>query len=286
MDERDCLILQYIFEEQNFTKAAERLYITPPALTYRIQQMETDFGVRIIEKRGKHIEFTPEGEYLVSRARRQLLELDKVKDYILNMSGEVQGKLKIGVSRVFAYYKLPFILRDFINVFPRVEMNLTTGFSYDIHKLLENEDIHLGIVRGNYKWPEHKQLIKEENICIVSSDKICVDDLPELPRIYYNHSRLSNALINYWWYERFNVPPLITMNIDNYEVCKEMVKCALGYAIIPEAFFNPEDKLYSIDLVRKNGKKIKVSTWLMYKKSSLQLTIVDKFVNYIKSLDI
>lgn len=70
MDEKDCLILQYLYKDQNLTKAAERLYMTQPALTYRVRQIEKEFQTEILAKNGKNIKMTPAGEYLVSYAKK------------------------------------------------------------------------------------------------------------------------------------------------------------------------------------------------------------------------
>lgn len=297
MNEKDCLMLQYIYEEQNITKAAERLYITQPAITYRLQQIEKDFGVPIISKNGKGIKLTAEGEYLVSFAKKMLIELRKTKDYLANMRNEAQGTLRIGVSRYIARYKLPPILKNFITLYPKIEINVFTGLSYEVFELLQNEEIHIGIIRGDYKWFEHKYLISEETICIISKDKINIDDLPNLPKIQYvsqknlrkvksyTFSKLSEW-IDRWWHERFNEPPLITMQVDSYDTCKEMVKNGLGYAIIPRIFLSPDDQLHAMDLILKNGQGITLNTWMLYRESSLQLNIVDKFANYIQLLNL
>ncbi|MET1180911.1 LysR family transcriptional regulator [Peribacillus simplex] len=293
MDEKDCMMLQYISEEQNITKAAERLYITQPALTYRLRQIEKVFGVPVIMKNGKGIKLTQEGEYLVTYSQKVLLDLRKTKEYVVNMRNEVEGHLRIGVSSYYGLYKLPPILKSFISTYPKVQINVDTGWSAEIFELLLQEDIHVGILKGDYQWYDQKYLISEENICIISQEEINLDSLPSQPRINfkiskktgsYSYSSLSQT-IDDWWHERFNESPQITMQVDSYETCKEMVKNGLGYAIIPRTFVNPSDQLYSIDLIRKNGQAIKRNTWMLYRETSLQFTIVERFVNYIKSLN-
>ncbi|PKF85994.1 LysR family transcriptional regulator [Bacillus sp. BA3] len=293
MNEKDCMMLQYISEEQNMTKAAERLYITQPALTYRLRQIEKEFGVPVIMKNGKGIKLTQEGEYLVTYSQKVLLDLRKTKEYVVNMRNEVEGHLRIGVSSYYGLYKLPPILKSFISTYPKVQINVDSGWSNEIYELLLHEDIHVGIVKGDYQWYDQKYLINEESICVISQEEINLDSLPKIPRINfkisksggsYRYSSLSQT-IDDWWHERFNESPQITMQVDSYETCKEMVKNGLGYAIIPRSFVNPSDELHRIDLIRKNGQAIKRNTWMLYRETSLQFTIVERFVNYIKSLN-
>jgi DNA-binding transcriptional LysR family regulator len=284
MDEKDCLMLKYIDEAQNLTKAAEMLYITPPALTYRLQQLEKEFGVPLLTRIGRKIEFTPEGRYLLQYAKAALVELRKTKDYMQNMGSEAQGILRLGVSRVIAHYQLPRMLKEFLSLYPRVEINVNTGISDEVYELLRNEEIHVGIVRGNYTWPEKKFLLKEENVYIVSKQPIAIEDLPAIPRINYKNSSDFTEEINNWWYERFTAPPLITMQVDTFEICKEMVKNELGYAIIPQIFLSPQDSLHLTEMVTKSGKAVTLNTWLLYHEPTTQLDVVNKFVNHLKKL--
>lgn len=298
MNEKDCLMLQFISEEQSLTKAAERLFITQPALTYRLQQLEKDFGVPIITKSAKGVKLTPEGEYLVTYAKKNLIDLRNTKDYLVNMRNEVTGNLRIGVFSYFGLHNLPPLLRSFLNANPNVQINVHTGLSNEIFELLQLEDIHLAIVRGEFHWFDAKYLINEGYISVISQEKIELDKLPELPRINYkvqkltgkssssyihSHSSLSRTIED-WWYEKFKVAPYITMQVDTYETCKEMVRNGLGYAIIPSMFVKPEDGLHQIHLVRDNGEPIKRDTWMLYRETSLQYTVVNRFVSYIKNL--
>ncbi len=283
MNEKDCLMLHYIAEEKNLTRAANLLYITPPALTYRLQQLEKEFGVSLLMRHGRSIEFTPEGRYLANYAKKALVEMRKTRDHLLNMGSEVQGMLRIGVSRAVALYKLPPILRNFLKLYPKVEINVNTGISDDVFKSLRDEEIHVAIVRGNYTWSERSVLIKEENVYIISKEQLDLEHLPNIPRINYKSSSGFIEQINNWWYERFTEPPLISMQVDNFEICREMVKNELGYAIIPQIFLHPDDQLHTTEMVYKNGQVFSLKTWMLYRESSTQVAIIDKFVNHIRA---
>ncbi|WP_248929595.1 LysR family transcriptional regulator [Paenibacillus hamazuiensis] len=292
MNEKDCVLLQYLMEEQSLTKAAERLYITQPALTYRLHQLEKEFGVPIIVKNAKGAKLTPEGEYLAAYAKKSLDDLNKMKDYITNMRNEVKGTLRLGVASYFGLYKLPPLLKKFKDHYPDVQINVTCALSPEILDQLHQEEIHVGVVRGEYSWHGAKSLLHDESICIISKEALDLERLPELPQIHYKEpkikaaspapSRLSET-IQAWWHERYDAPPTITMQVDAYETCKEMVKHGLGYSIVPGVFVSPEDGLHTVDLIRKNGEPIKRNTWMLYQETSLSLAIVDRFVQFMKT---
>ncbi|NGQ97105.1 LysR family transcriptional regulator [Brevibacillus sp. SYP-B805] len=296
MDEKDWLMLQALHKEKSLTRAAERMYMTQPALTYRLQQLEKRFGVPLIVKNGKGFRFTPEGEYLITCAYKMLAELREIKDHIVNMQTEVQGTLRIGASIYFGQYKLPLLIKNFLKLYPKVQIHVDTGFSSEIFDLLLQDEIQVGIIRGEFQWLDQKHLIQEENICLVSSEELDLEALPYLPRINYRPPKLTLKMgdqmsfslshaIDQWWHERYREPPTITMQVDSYETCKEMVKYGLGYTIIPSVFVRPNEGLHTVDLTLKNGQPIKRRTWMLYREATLQFTVVDRFVQFMKSCD-
>src|SRR5881394_2029418 len=121
MNEKDWIILQTIFEEHNISKAAEKLYISQPALTYRLQQLEREFGTMIVARGKRGVEFTSQGEYIAQYARDMILQLRNTKEFVQNMDKEIKGILRIGVSSIFARYELPTILNEFVKQYPNVE---------------------------------------------------------------------------------------------------------------------------------------------------------------------
>ncbi|MCO0600492.1 LysR family transcriptional regulator [Peribacillus butanolivorans] len=291
MKEQDCLLIVAIYEDQSITKAAERLFISQPALTYRIKQLEQEFGIKIIKREGNKIIFTAEGEYLVKFSNNLLLEISKLKDQFQNMSIEATGLLRIGVSSNFSLYKLPPIIQDFLQLYPKVQLKVNTGWSSEILQLLTKNEIQIGIVTGDYNWFEEKVLLYQDPLTIISKEQINIKNIPNLPRVDYVPNNLTNKsqkpsnpltkLIENWWQESFNAPPLINMVVDKVETCKEMVKKHLGYSIIPRSCIRESDDFYTYDLKDENDNPIYRKTWMVYRKSSLELSAVNKFVDYL-----
>jgi DNA-binding transcriptional LysR family regulator len=167
MNEKDWVMLKVLAEEKNITKAASRLFIAQPSITYRLQQLEKEFGTKIVSRNPNGVVLTAEGEYLLSYAEEMLLKLRSAKEKIQNMSGKVQGTLRLGSSAIFAHYELPRILKGFLDNYPDVEISLKTGLSQKINRMLQIEEIAVAIVRGDYPWVEEKHLLSEEAICLV-----------------------------------------------------------------------------------------------------------------------
>jgi DNA-binding transcriptional LysR family regulator len=283
LDERDWMVLQTLYKEKNITKAAQHLYISQPALTNRLQQLEKEFGITIVNRGRRGVQFTPQGEYLAKSAHEMLLNIQKIKENVLNMEDNVAGTLRLGVSTFFTDYMLPNLLKLFKERYPTIEFKVTTGFSSHIAHLIYNQDVHIGIVKGDFSWKDHKHLLFEETICIASKEKIDIHNLPNLPRIDYHTDSLLKNSINNWWSEHFTQPPLVSIEVDKVDTCKKMVVNGLGYAILPSMILNDVNDVYKTDITTIDGNPIVRKTWMFYHKDSLELNIVKAFVEFMEN---
>lgn len=185
MDSRDWELLKVVYEEKNLSKAAERLFISQPSVTYRIQQIEKKLQTNIIFKSNKGIEFTAEGERVVEYCQRMLVEHQSLIDSLACMSKDISGTIRIGVANNYAHHKMPFILSAFSKQYPQVRIMLKAGFSHDIMDLLYNEEIHIAIESSGTNWQGHHVKLEEEEIILISKNEIDIEDLPNLPMISY-----------------------------------------------------------------------------------------------------
>jgi DNA-binding transcriptional LysR family regulator len=291
VDYRDWEILKVLYSQKNMSKAARLLFITQPALTNRLKNMQEELGVKIITRESRGIHFTPQGEYLVHCADDILLQFHNIKEHVRNMNNdsgnEVTGTLKLGVSKYFANYELPHILKLFKDQYPHVEFKVITGWSKDVTQYIHNKDVHIGFIRGDYSDRGlMKHLLFEESISIMSKGPIDILDLPNLPKIDYSGDYLLNSLTNNWWAENYTQPPLISIEVDQVDTCKEMVINGLGYGIMSSRMLKDMKELEKHDLTDRNGNLLIRRTWMYYHKESLEWNVVRTFVNFIETLGI
>jgi DNA-binding transcriptional LysR family regulator len=283
MDNKDWLMLRTISEEKNITKAAERLYISQPALSYRLKNLEKEFGAKIVLRNTTGVVFTHQGEYLLNYALKMLTQLTSAKEHIQNMENKIQGTLRIGTSAIFAHYELPEILKGFLECYPDVDISLKTGLSSRINKMLQKDEFAVAILRGDPFWPEEKHMLQEEHICLTSRNAIKFHDLPHLPRINYGTDSSLREMLENWWLEIFPCPPNITMEVDSMDTCRQMVLHGLGWAILPFIGLKEHNSLYTKELHWRDGTPVMRRTWMLYRNASLGLSAVHAFINYIKT---
>ncbi|MCP8615664.1 LysR family transcriptional regulator [Salirhabdus salicampi] len=286
MDLKDWFMIKTIYDARNITRAADQLHISQPALTYRLKQIETELSIKIFSRSRRGIIFTPEGEYLVEYATSMMTQYRQFKDRLMDMKGSVHGELRIGISSNYAHYKLPPILKEFLDMYPNIQTKVNTGWSASILKSFLNEEIQIGIVRGEYDhdWDGPKILMNEDPMCLISKKPLHFNNLPNLPQISYKTDQNLKHLIDKWWKNNFNRPPHIMMEVDKLETCKELIKQGLGYAVIPRYLLqNEEETLFVQNLRTPEGELIYRKLWLFYREKEMNLSVVKSFVDFIQA---
>ncbi|MEH7222637.1 LysR family transcriptional regulator [Bacillus sp. JJ1566] len=286
MRSQDWEILKVLYENKNITKTGKQLFISQPALTNRIKQIEKEFGIKIINRDRRGVQFTPQGEYLAKSAEEMILKMRQIKDNLTNMESKVVGTINLGVSSFFTKYKLPQLLSAFKDKYPNVEFKVTTGWSRDLFHSLYKKDIHIAFVRGEYTWMEQKHLLFEDQLCVASKTEIDLRNLPNLPRIDYKADNLLKSIVDQWWMENFTKPPMITMEVDQVDTCKEMVVNGLGYAILPSMILKGNEGIHKVFITDKENNPLIRNTWMLYHNESLEVNVINAFVNFISSLDL
>ncbi|MFP3728997.1 LysR family transcriptional regulator [Priestia filamentosa] len=282
MDKKDWRILEAVYAEKNITKAAERLYISQPTLTYRLQQIEKEFNIKLFYRGRRGVDFTDQGEMLVNYAKDMLKQRQKIEELLWNSGNEIRGTLRLSVSRTFAFYRLPQILKAFNEKFPKVEFNVNTGVNIEVLHSIYQQDSHIGIVRGEHSWPGKVVTLMQENIAILSSKKVNLEDLPSMRRISYKTDPTLEMVIDNWWKDNFSTPPISHMNVDNVEIAKRMVFNGLGYCIAPSIVLEDNDELYKIPLKDSKESPIIWNTRILYREELLELEMVKEFVHFIQ----
>lgn len=286
MDDRDWLILNTLYDKRNITKAARSLFISQPALTKRLQLMEKEFGVTIVNRERRGVQFTTQGEYLAKCSEEMLLKFEKIKENVLNMDREVRGTLKLGVSNFFSKYRLPGILKLFKEQYPNVDFKAITDWSSDIFNLIYNKKVHIAFVRGDFSFKGKKYLLSEENICVASKEELNLKNLPQLPRIVYKTDYLLKNMLDNWWTENYSESPLVSIEVDQSDACREMIINGLGYGIMPIATLNGVENIHKINLVDRDGKSLIRRTWMLYNEEDLEINLVKVFIEFVENLNL
>lgn len=283
MRHSDWKLLYTLYRFKSITKAADSLYMTQPALTKRLKQIEDEFGVNIAQRSAKGLVFTAKGEYLAEYATRMLQEYRELEEAMKDHGENIFGTLHIGASGSMARFLLPNLLGQYKRDYPEVEFEVTSEFSYKISQRVNTRKDQIGFIRGEHANGCSKRLIRSQQACAVCWRPFTLEELPSLPRIDFYSDQQASARIDSWWFEHYSIPPKIAMTVQSGSTCCEMVRNGLGYAIfLSEDFINGKQGIYRIPLYDKKQTPVIRSDWMIYREESLQLDVVRSFVEFAK----
>lgn len=175
---------------RSFTKASQELFISQPAISKHIQELEKEYNVRLFDRMGTHIQLTTAGEKLLTHANKILKDYQRLDVEMNALRQQATGELRIGASTTIAQYVLPEQIAAFRKRFPDVRISLLSGNSREVEAALISGRIDLGMVEGYFHQPQLKYtpFMDDELVAIVSKtgryselETISLEELKQVP---------------------------------------------------------------------------------------------------------
>jgi DNA-binding transcriptional LysR family regulator len=170
----------------SFTKAATELFITQPAISKHIQELEEHYKIKLFDRNGSKISLTKAGELLLKHTKN-IFEIYREIDFDLSaLINKQQGTLRLGASTTISQYIIPPLLARFHQKLQDIKVNLLNGNTEQIESALLNKEIEIGIVEGQSKNQSIKytKFLKDELVLVcnsknplVSKEEITKEDL-------------------------------------------------------------------------------------------------------------
>ena len=148
MSDRRLQVFHAVARHLSFTRAAEALHMTQPAVTFQVRQLEEHFNTRLFDRGHNRITLTDAGRRVFDYAERILDLHARMESDVRALTGEVSGVLMVGASTTIAEYLLPSLLGEFARRYPSVRLSLRVSNTEGIVRLVEDNDIDLGVVEG------------------------------------------------------------------------------------------------------------------------------------------
>ncbi len=131
---------------RSFSKAAENIFVTQPALTIQIRRLEDELGVELFDRNKKPLEPTEIGERIIEQARFLQKNIEKLSDIVSEFKRELSGNLRIGIIPTVSPYLVPKFVNEFVGNFPEVNLQFTELITEDILSHLEEGTLDAGII--------------------------------------------------------------------------------------------------------------------------------------------
>ena len=267
-------VFRAVASHLSFSRAAEQLLLTQPAITQQIKALEEQFGTPLFNRGGGRISLTPGGAALLPFAE-QIKELgEHAVAAVANAYGKQAGELSVGASQTIAQYLLPTFLAVFLQRNPQVRITARSGNTDQMLAALDSGDIQLALLEGpEQRTDVHIERFMEDHMVLVvpsnhewAGQKITLDDLKSqslLTREFGSGSRriVEQALTG----AGLKTKDLsITMELDSTEGLLNAVEAGLGVTFVSRWAVRSQLALGTLKLARVDGLKLSRSFSLAY----------------------
>lgn len=254
MDIQNIRAFLMVAETRSFSRAAEKLFITQPAISKRISTLEYSLDCQLFDRLGKNIQLTQAGEALIPSYQRILAEIEESKRIISTLRTQVSGHLKFGTSHHIGLHRLPPILKQYTNQYPQVELDIRFMDSEQAAALILKGDIELALITLPDDIENQLSTIPiwtDTMYCMVAKDHVLakqkdvtIKQLSEhgvLLQAQSTHTRdiIDQAL-------KLNTNIKVIMESNYLETIKAMIQNGLGWGVLPGSMI--DDSLHCLKI--------------------------------------
>lgn len=254
-----------IAELGSFSEAAERLHLTQPAVSKRIASLEQQLNVRLFDRLGREVSLTEAGRALLPRAYQILNVLDDTRRALVNLSGEVSGRLTLATSHHIGLHRLPPLLRAFTRAHPQVALDiqfLDSEVAYEevLHGRAELAVITLAPetrepVHAVAVWDDPLDFVAAPEHPLARNGPVSLRDVAHHPAVFPGGNTFTHHIVRRL-FEAQGLTPNIAMSTNYLETIKMMVSIGLAWSVLPRTMLDEQItrlSLPSIQLSRQLG---------------------------------
>ncbi len=256
-------VFMAVAEHLHFTRAADSLYITQPAVSASVQTLEEEYGVKLFHRIGRHIELTDAGEMLQIEAQKILGQVELTAQGLRELNDLQRGVLKVGSSLTVGNYWLPQKISYFKQNYPGISINCTIANAEEIVSGTVTGLFDLGLVTGEVKPSLSQNLavsvIGQDVVAIVvgqnhpwfERDRITLPELTDTCWIMREPGSGSRYMFERSL-QNWGIDPSaleITLILTTSEMIKAVVEGGIGAAALPRSIVRSELKLGTLKAI-------------------------------------
>jgi DNA-binding transcriptional LysR family regulator len=284
---------------QNFTRAAELLFLTQPAVTRQIASLEEELKTRLFDRLGRGTRLTAAGTVFLEYAERTIQLREESKIAIRELEAGTAGHLQIGASSTLATYVLPPLLKAFRETYPGIELSISTGVSARVREFVRTGSVDIGLVTTESPDAEerdprlYREPLQRFTTCVVvppghplvdEPSAISVATITPWPLVLMETGTNLRTYSDHLLAEAGSTVQ-ITMEFDNVEAIKRMIEAGLGISLLPEVSVQSEIKsgrLVALPLAGEQERGRQMA--LLYRKETYQTTALKNFIVLLKTM--
>lgn len=249
MDVATLQAFRAVAETGSFTAAAERLFLTQPAVSKRVAQLEEQLGARLFDRIGRQIRLTEAGRALLPRARRIVLELEDMTRTIRDLNGDVSGTLVLGTSHHIGLHRLPPALREFSRRWPEVQLDIHFIDSEEAWEGVLQGDLELGVVtlppeqdpRAHSEpiWTDPLAFVASPEHPLAHESEVTLSMLTGYPALLPSPVTFTRRIVETLFHAH-HLTLNISMSTNYLETIRMMVSIGLGWSVLPASMLDSD----------------------------------------------
>jgi len=231
-----------VAEQQSFSRAAESLYLSQPAVSKRIALLEEQLQVALFDRIGRRVSLTPAGQTLLPRARGLLNDAREIERALADLSGEIRGRLLMATSHHIGLHRLPGPLKAFTRDHPGVELEIRFMDSEAACHAVEIGDLELAIVTLPTKPLPHLQtgLIWDDPLVVMvgrdhplsKRKQVELETLLSYPAVLPSSNTYTRAIMEQA-VQQAGLSLQVSMETNYLETLGMLTEIGLGWSLLP-----------------------------------------------------
>ena len=248
METRALRYFQTVAECGSYSRGAELLRISQPAVSRQIGKLEDDVGAKLFRRHAHGVSLTEAGAILLKRCHTVLRELDQARTEIRSGMQGPSGSIAFAVPPAAAHFLVPALVQQFSARYPNVFLKLAGGFSGHIHEWLIREQVDIACLHDPLpqKGFEITPLVKEQVFLVgrpdtapMGRDHVRIADLAEVPLIVPSRPNASRRLLDNW-VARTGITLNIRAEVDDHLMIRALIRAGVGCSLLTQGAFAGE----------------------------------------------
>ncbi len=293
MPDRRLQVFHAVATQLSFTRAAEVLLMTQPAVTFQIKQLEEQLHTRLFDRAHNRIELTPAGELVLEYAERILAQSSELEGRLAELTDEVGGSLLVGASLTVAECVLPRILGEFKSCYPKARIRLVVGNSAHIESRVAENTLDVGLIESasNSSQLMYEACGQDElvAVCAPTNDLaklgaergLTAQDLVGQPHVAREAGSGTRELFEIYLAEQgVHSDQLdVVLELGNISAIKGVLESGLGYTMLSRAAVTKECELGSLVALPMEPKLVR-KLWLITPGARQRSRLLQTFLQF------
>lgn len=280
------LVFVTVVEEKNFTRAAQKLHISQPAISQHIHNLEQRLNAQLLDRTNKYVRLNKAGEIAYRHAQKVLKLHEQMKRLIDDLKENPSGPLKIGASFTFGEYILPHLIADFRSRYPNIQPTIEIENTHHVVDSVTHGDVDIGIIEG-ISVDDHDLIIepfaRDTVVIVVSSQHplatqnvVAAHDI-EVEQWIIREIGSGTREITDYALDFYGIRPTQIVEYASTQIIKESVAAGLGMTILSKWTIRRELAWNTFTEIRLGTESIQRPFSIVLKKSEFQTKAMNLF---------